>query len=124
MSDSPQYTPVPPQAPQAAQSGLSDTAAGAIAYITIIPAIIFLLVEPYNRNSFVRFHAWQCIFLGIAAIAIQIVLGIIPVIGWIILPFASLGILIVWIIALMKALKGERYQLPIIGKYAAQQAGA
>ena len=64
MSDSPQYTPVPPQA---AQSGLSDNAAGALAYITIIPAIIFLLVEPYNKNSFVRFHAWQCIFLGIAA---------------------------------------------------------
>jgi uncharacterized membrane protein len=121
MSDSPQYTPVPPQA---AQSGLSDTAAGALAYVTIIPAIVFLLVEPYNKSSFVRFHAWQCIFLGITAIAIQIVLGIIPVIGWIILPFASLGILIVWIIALLKALKGERYELPIIGKFAAQQAGA
>ena len=124
MSASPQYPPVPPQAPPAAQSGLSDNAAGALAYVTIIPAIVFLLVEPYNKNSFVRFHAWQCIFLGITAIAIQIVLGIIPVIGWIILPFASLGILIVWIIALVKAFKGEKYQLPIIGKYAAQQAGA
>jgi uncharacterized membrane protein len=124
MSDSQQYTPVPPQAPQATQSGLSDTAAGALAYVTIIPAIIFLLVEPYNKNPFVRFHAWQCIFLGVAAIAIQIVLGIIPIIGWIILPFASLGILIVWIIVLVKAMKGEKYQLPIIGKYAAQQAGA
>ncbi len=76
MSDSPQYTPVPPQAPpagqpQAAQSGLSDTAAGALAYVTIIPAIVFLLVEPYNKNSFVRFHAWQCIFLGITAIAFR-----------------------------------------------------
>lgn len=121
MSESPQYTPVPPQA---AQTGLSDNAAGALAYITIIPAIIFLVMEPYNKNSFVRFHSWQCIFLGIAAIAIEIVLGIIPVIGWIILPFAALGLLIVWITAIMKALKGERYQLPIIGKYAAQQAGA
>ena len=121
MSDSPQYTPVPPQT---AQSGLSDTAAGALAYVTIIPAIIFLLVEPYNKNSFVRFHAWQCIFLCIAAVAIQVVLGIIPVIGWILIPFVSLGILIVAIIALLKALKGERYQLPIIGKLAAQQAGA
>ena len=116
---------MPEQSPSAAnQSGLSDNASGGLAYITIIPAIIFLVVEPYNRNSYIRFHAWQCIFLGITAIAIQIVLGIIPVIGWIILPFASLGILIVWIIALMKALKGEKYQLPIIGKYAAQQAGA
>ena len=121
MSDSPQYTPL---TPQTVQSGLSDNAAGALAYVTIIPAIVFLLVEPYNKNSFVRFHAWQCIFLCVAAIAIQVVLGIIPVIGWIVLPFASLGILIVWIIAAVKAMKGERYQLPIIGKYAAQQAGA
>jgi len=121
MSDSPQYTPVPPQA---AQSGLSDNTAGALAYVTIIPAIIFLLIEPYNKNSFVRFHAWQCIFLAIASIAIHLVLGIIPVIGWFILPFVSLGILIIWIIALVKALNGEKYQLPIIGKFAAQQAGA
>lgn len=121
MADSPQYTPVPPQA---AQSGLTDNTAGALAYVTIIPAIIFLLVEPYNKSSFVRFHAWQCIFLAIASIAIHLVLGIIPVIGWIIMPFASIGILIVWIIALVKALKGERYQLPIIGKFAAQQAGS
>ena len=48
--------------------GLSDNAAGAIAYITIIPAIVFLLVEPYNKKPFVRFHAWQCIFLYVACI--------------------------------------------------------
>lgn len=110
--------------PQPAQSGLSDNAAGALAYVTIIPAIIFLVVEPYNKNSFIRFHAWQCIFLSIAAFAIQMVLTVIPVIGWIILPFVALAILVLWIIVLLKALKGERYQLPIIGKYAAQQAGA
>jgi len=120
MSDSPQYQPV---SPQSAQTGLSDTAAGALAYVTIIPAIIFLLVEPYNRNSFVRFHSWQSIFLGIAAFAVDMVLTVIPVVGWIILPFVGLGFLVVWIIVLLKALKGERYQLPLIGKFAAQQAG-
>jgi uncharacterized membrane protein len=121
MSDSPQYTPVPPQA---AQSGLSETAAGALAYVTIIPAIIFLLIEPYNKSSFIRFHAWQCIFLGIAGFAIQVILGAIPVIGWVILPIAAVGILILWIMALLKALKGERYELPVIGKFASKQAGA
>jgi len=30
------------------QSGLSDNAAGGLAYITVIPAIIFLILEPYN----------------------------------------------------------------------------
>jgi uncharacterized membrane protein len=128
VSDTPQYTPVPPQQPippqPSAQSGLSDNAAGALAYVTIIPAIIFLIVEPYNRNSYIKFHAWQSIFFGIAAVAVHIVLTLIPVIGWIIVPFVSLAFLIIWIILLLKALKGERYQLPIIGKYAAQQAGS
>ena len=127
MSDSPQYTPIPPQPSQSpqtpAQSGLSDNAAGALAYVTIIPAIIFLIVEPYNKNSYIRFHSWQCIFLCIAAFAVHLVLSLIPVIGWILVPFVSLGFLILWIFVLLKALKGERFQLPLIGKYAAQQAG-
>ena len=122
MPDSQQYTPVPSQA---AQSGLSDTAAGALAYVTIIPAIFFLLVEPYNKNSFVRFHAWQSIFLCVVCIAVDFVLGLIPIIGWfVLLPLFCVGILILWIILVLRALKGERYELPIIGKYAAQQAGA
>jgi uncharacterized membrane protein len=125
-----QYTPVPPippppqGAPAPAQSGLSDNAAGALAYVTIIPAIIFLIVEPYNRNSYVRFHSWQSIFFCIAAFAIHIVLSLIPVIGWILVPFVALGLLVVWIILLLKALKGERFQLPVIGKFAAQQSGS
>jgi uncharacterized membrane protein len=127
VSDSPQYTPVPPQPsqqqPPAAQSGLSDNAAGALAYVTIIPAIIFLIVEPYNKNSYIRFHSWQCIFLCIAAFAVHLILSFIPVIGWILVPFVSLGFLVIWIIVLLKALKGERFELPLIGKYAAQQAG-
>lgn len=122
MSDSQQYTPIPPQ--PTAQSGLSENAAGALAYVTVIPAIIFLLVEPYNKNSFIRFHAWQNIFLCIGAFVIEFIVGIIPLVNLIALPVVGLGIFIVWIIALLKALKGERYQLPLIGKYAAQQAGA
>jgi uncharacterized membrane protein len=128
VSDTPPYTPIPSQPSQqppqsSTQGGLSDNAAGALAYVTIIPAIIFLIVEPYNRKPFVRFHSWQCIFLCIAAFAIHLVLTLIPVIGWILVPFVSLGFLILWIIVVLKALKGERFQLPLIGKYAAQQAG-
>jgi uncharacterized membrane protein len=121
VSDYPQMQPTPTQP---VQSGLSDNAAGGLAYVTIIPAIIFLIVEPYNRNSYVRFHAWQSIFMGIAAVAVQIVLSVIPVIGWIIIPFFALGFFILWIIVLLKALKGQRFMIPVIGKFAAQQAGA
>jgi uncharacterized membrane protein len=122
VSDSSQTPPTPGQPIQG--SGLSETAAAALAYITIIPAIIFLILEPYNRSPLVRFHAWQCIFLSIAAFAVHTILTFIPVIGWIIIPFASLGFLVLWIIALLKALKGERYRLPIIGNFAMRQANA
>jgi uncharacterized membrane protein len=106
----------------AQQGGLSENAAGAIAYITFIPAILFLAMEPYNRSSFVRFHSWQSIFFAIAVIAVNLILGIIPIIGWIIAPILSLGFLIVWIIVVMKASRGERYKLPFIGNLAEQQA--
>jgi len=117
MSDSPQ--PIPPQA---AQSGLSDTAAGALAYVTIIPAIVFLIVEPYNRNSFVKFHAWQCILLYASGFVIGFV-NVIPILGQIVFIAAMIALFVVWLMALLKALKGERWEIPVIGKFAAQQAG-
>lgn len=70
-----------------------------------------------------RFHAWQCIFLCIASIVFHIAAIMIPIAGWILSPVITLCFLALWIIALVKALKGERYQLPVIGKLAAQQAG-
>jgi len=106
----------------AQQGGLSETAAGAIAYVTIIPAIIFLAMEPYNRSSFVRFHSWQSIFLGAAAIALNLILGIIPIIGWLLMVPVGLGFLILWLVAIVKASKGERFKIPLIGNFAEQQA--
>lgn len=105
-----------------AQSGLSDTAAGAIAYITILPAILFMVLEPYNRNSYVRFHAWQSIFFCIFAVACHIVLGLIPVVGWILSPIVALGFFIFWLMLVIKASKGIRYKAPFIGNFAEQQA--
>jgi hypothetical protein len=40
----------------------------------ILPAIFFLLLEPYNKNRFVRFHSFQCIFLNVAWFVLWFVL--------------------------------------------------
>jgi uncharacterized membrane protein len=110
--------------PEPNQSGLSDNAAGALAYVTIIPAIIFLIVEPFNKNSYVRFHSWQSIFLGIVFFAVSIVLSVIPIVGWIIMPFIDLVLLVIWVYVLIKALNGQRFKLPLIGDLAEKQANA
>jgi len=111
------------------QSGLSDNAAGGLAYVTFIPAIIFLIIEPFNRNPYVRFHSWQSIFLGLAYLVVHFVMFFvarIPVLGWSALflwPLIGLAFFILWIIVLIKAFNGERFKLPIIGQLAEQQAG-
>ena len=68
--------------------GLPENIAGAIAYLLFIPAIVFLVLEPYSKNRFVRFHSVQCLLFWIAGIAVgaalklaSIVLFIIPVVG-------------------------------------------
>lgn len=113
-----------------AGAGMPDNTAGMIAYITIIPAIIFLVMEPYNKRPFVRFHCFQNIFFHVALIALWIVLfiiGMIPVVGWLTLilwPLIGLGALVLWVILLLKANQGQMWKLPFIGDQAAKQAGA
>lgn len=117
-------------ATQGATGGLTDNVAGMLAYVTIIPAIVFLVMEPYNRNRFIRFHSFQSIFFVVAWTVLWIALsivGMIPVLGWatlIIWPLVGLGGLIVWIILLLKAYQGQMFKLPIIGDMAEKQASA
>ena len=102
---------------------------GALAYL-LIPAIIFLVVEPYSKNRFIRFHSFQSLFYCLAAVGIQIVLGILSTIlsfigiGFVIallMPLVSLAFFVVWIILVIKAFQGQKYKLPMIGDWAEGQ---
>ena len=112
---------------------LSEPMAGALAYFTFIPAIIFLLLEPYKHNRFVRFHSFQClllwgaaILLGIALKLAALLLFIIPVLGPLLVVLVSavvgIGALVLWLVLVVKAFLGEMFQLPLLGAFAVQQA--
>jgi uncharacterized membrane protein len=121
-------------APSSAGSGgLTSNVAGALAYFTIIPAIIFLVVEPYNRDRFVKFHAFQSLFFNIAWVVLmvatmigQIILALIPVVGWILAILLwlviGLGGFGLWVFTMYKAYNNEQFKLPVIGNLAEQQA--
>jgi uncharacterized membrane protein len=114
----------------ATAGGMAENVAGMLAYVTIIPAIIFLVMEPYNRSRFIRFHAFQCLFFAVAWTVLWIGLSIIahiPIFGWLtilIWPLISLAGLIVWVILLLKANQHQMYKLPFIGDMAEKQANA
>jgi len=117
-----------PQPVTRAAGGLTDNVAGMLAYVTFIPAIIFLVIEPYNKSRFIRFHSFQSIFLTVALIAISIVLSVlsfVPVIGLILLPVHLviwLGTFALWIVLLLKANQGQMWKLPVIGDMSEKQA--
>ena len=67
------------------KTSVSDNAAGAVAYITLFPALIFLFLPPYNKSSYIRFHAWQSIIL-------DILLGLIILAHWPVSSLWTLGI--------------------------------
>ena len=112
-----------------------ENLAGAIAYLTFIPPILFLLLEPYKQNRFVRFHSAQCVLLWVvgllAAIALKLttmLLFLIPVVGpliaVLITVLASLAALLTWFVLVVKALQGEMFKLPVFGDFAERYASA
>ncbi len=106
------------QAGQAA--GLQSNLAGALAYLWVM-AIIFLLLEPYNKDKFVRFHSFQALFLGLASIAGNIVLTLLPVLGWALIPLWSLLILVLAVVGAVKAYQNQIWRIPVIGDFAEKQ---
>jgi uncharacterized membrane protein len=113
---------------QAATGGMANNVAGMLAYVTIIPAIVFLVLEPYNKNRFIRFHSFQSIFFAVAWTVLWVCLHIIvhiPILGWLtffLWPLVGLAGLIIWIVLLLKANQGLMYKLPVIGDMAEKQA--
>jgi uncharacterized membrane protein len=113
----------------ASSSGMSSNVAGALAYFTIIPAILFIVLEQFKSDKFVRFHAFQSLFfqLGIFVCWIPImIVGWIPFIGWLILLLGmlvlGLGGFVCWVFLVFKAYSNEKFELPFLGKLAAEQA--
>jgi uncharacterized membrane protein len=107
----------------AAAGGLADNVASGLAYVTIIPAIVFLVVEPYSKNKVVKFHAFQCLGLAVLGIACSVI-AVVPVIGWIVGLLGHLGVFVLWLMCIIKAFQGGRFKIPVIGEFAEKQANA
>lgn len=112
------------------RAGISDNAAGAIAYLTFIPAIIFLLVTPYKERNYVRFHAWQSVMLNITAFLIEILFGAIALLTLFLaatplaylLRLITVLWLVLWLVCVIQAMNGKRFKIPVLGNIAEKLA--
>lgn len=100
-------------------SGLKKETLGALTYLLgPITGVFFLIVE---KDPFVKFHAMQSI----------VVLGGLIVVGWmlpltivliVLTPIVWILWFILWLALIYKALKGEEWEVPYVGRYVRQLA--
>jgi uncharacterized membrane protein len=126
---------VVPMSRAAANPGLTSNLAGALAYVLgLITGILFLVIEPYKHDRFVRFHAMQSILFCVAAIAFSIAWSIvvnvmISISGWTAMALTpiglviSLGFFLFWLFLMFQAYSSKEFRIPIIGAIAAKQVG-
>ena len=102
-------------------TGFDANLAAALSYLVgFVTGIIFLLVE--KENKFVRFHAMQSTLLFIGIILVNVILKMIPFLGFlvviiIVIPLSA----ILWLLLMYKAYQGEEFKLPLVGQMAADR---
>jgi uncharacterized membrane protein len=100
-----------------------DRILAALAYFTFVPAGVLLVLPGFRRHRFIRFHAWQSLFIwgvflvltivaislsNIAAAMVFLVFGLL----------SSLAMIFLWVVLSIKAWQGERFELPWFGELA------
>jgi uncharacterized membrane protein len=130
----PPVAAVAPVATSPAGTGLTRNIAGALAYsLGIITGILFLVLEPYRRDRFVRFHAFQSIFYFVFAIAFSIAWSIVISMllsfsGWILVVAFPVRMIIrlamfgLWIYVMFQAYNDREFRIPVLGAIASKQA--
>jgi uncharacterized membrane protein len=86
-----------------------------IAYITIIGLIIAFVMNNGKKEPFASYHIKQSLGLALTGLALGII-GIVPIIGWLINIVGIFVLLFMWITGLIGAINGKENPIPILGE--------
>ena len=120
-----------PQAPSSSSGGLEPNIAALLGYLFWPLAIVWLVLDPYKNDRFIKFHAFQALGLVVAMIALSIGLTVLSIIlgmaglgivAGLLWPVLWLGIFVVWVLLMVKAYQKQTWKLPVIGNFCEQQA--
>ena len=99
--------------------GLKPNIAGALAYVLgFVSGIIIYLI---SKDKFAKFHALQSIMFSLAVYVVHYMIGFLPG-SYMLQSLVNLASLILFIFLVVKAYKGEKYKLPVIGDVAEKNA--
>ena len=85
-----------------------------IAYLTIIGFVIALVMNNDKKLPLATFHIRQSLGLMLTSLVVGMI-GIIPILGWIINLVAVFFLLYMWIMGLINAVNSREKTLPFLG---------
>ena len=86
-----------------------------ISYITIVGLIIAFVMNNEKKLNFASYHVRQSVGLCITGLALGVI-GIIPILGWIINILGIFVLLYMWVMSLLNAVNGKEKPAPLLGK--------
>lgn len=86
-----------------------------ISYITLIGLIIAFVMNNDKKAAFPTYHIKQSLGLAVTGLALGII-GMVPILGWIVSFLGSLGLLYLWIMGLLNAINQKEKPVPWLGK--------
>jgi len=119
--------PPPPPGPSIYPAGISSRTAALLCYIPVvgwIAAIVVLASSRFNREHNVRFHAFQGLYLFVAWLIVDWVLGpffdhgLGPHMHHAVPGLLHLAIFVCWIFMMVKVSQDVNFKLPILGELA------
>ena len=126
---------IPPSA-ETGSKKMDTNVVAALTYLAgFVTGIVFLVLDPYKSNSFVRFHAFQSIFFNVAwvgfwiawmilrAVLIPLTAGVFGLIALPLMLIFSIAGFGIWIFLMYQAYQQKLFRLPVVGKVAAEHAG-
>lgn len=114
----------PPPAPSSAAAPppvatTEDKTVAILSYITLIGFIAAIIIHSSKKTQLGAFHLRQAlgIFLTwIGVVVCDIVLAFIPILGWLAILALWVSVLVILVMGLISAVKGEMKPVPVLGQ--------
>ena len=86
---------------------------GIVAYLTWIGLVIAFVA---GDKEGAKFHLNQALVIFLAGIILGVV-GVIPILGWIVALVGGIFLFVCWIMGFVYAIQGVEKEVPLIGKF-------
>lgn len=107
----------PPPTPSRSSTGLDEHLASALTYVGgAVTGVLFLALE--QQSALVKFHARQSTVTFLLLAVLYLLVHSLPVVGRFAAFLLLMGIIVLWVVLMVRAVRGQRYKVPYIGDWA------